>query len=40
MVVLGGAHHKVEDPHPQAVVVKLAFFVGGFFCLESSDTEK
>ena len=27
VIVLGGAHHKVEDPPTQAV--KLSFFVGG-----------
>ena len=34
VVVLGGAHHKVErilSPQPQAVVVKLPLFVEGFF---------
>ena len=41
VVLLGGAHHKVAYPLPPPVVVKVQlFFVGIFFCLESSDTEK
>ena len=41
VIVLGGAHHKVEDPpNSQAVVVELPLFVGDIFCLESPEMDK
>ena len=41
LIVFGGAQKEVEDPHFQAVVVKLSLFVWGyFFLLRSPAMEK